>query len=104
MNFLFGIRLLDSLYRHRNESEDINISIFSNISLKFAIEFYETFSELIDLQGPMIFFRSCRYDHGPISETKIGFEHIFEIFIFKGIKFCLRAKSFKSFNNEYIFV
>ena len=86
MNFRFGIRLLDILYRHRNESEDINISVFSNISLKFAIEFYETFSELIVLQGPMIFFRSCRYDHGPISETKIGFEHIFGI-MFKKFKY-----------------
>ena len=41
------------------------------------------------------FFRSCRYNTAAISETKIGFEHIFEIGIFKGIRFCLRGKSFK---------
>ena len=40
MNFLkLGIGLLDSLYRHINDSEDIDITIFSNISLKFAIDF-----------------------------------------------------------------
>ena len=50
----------------------------------------------------MNFFRSCRYNTGPISKTKIGIEHIFEIGIFKGMKFCLGGKSFKSFSNEYI--
>ena len=40
-------------------------------------------------------FRSCRYNTGLI--TKVGFERIFEIGIFKGIKLCLRGKSFESF-------
>ena len=60
--------------------------------------------ELIDLQGPMNIFRSCRYNTGPGSETKIGFQHIFEIGIFEGKKFCLRLKSFKCFCNKYVFV
>ena len=34
---------------------------------------------------------SCRYNTGPISDTKIGFEDIFEIGIINGIKFCLRV-------------
>ena len=34
MNFLkLGIGLLDSLWRHKNDSEDIDITIVSNISL-----------------------------------------------------------------------
>ena len=44
----------------------------------------------------MILFQSCRYNTGPISETKIGSEHFFETGIFKGIKFCFSCKSFKS--------
>ena len=40
--------------------------------------------ELIDLQGPMLIFSSCRYNTGPISETIIGFEHMFELGIFDG--------------------
>ena len=31
--------LLDILYRHRIDSEDLNVTIFSNISLKFTINF-----------------------------------------------------------------
>ena len=67
------------------------------ISLCFSI-----FCELIDLQGPMKFFRSCRYNTGPISKTKNSLEHAFETCVFKGMNFCLREKSFKSFSNEYI--
>ena len=67
------------------------IKIFSKILLKFTVHFSAIF-ELIDLQGPMNFFRSCRDNTGPISETKICFEHVFEIGIFKGIKFYLRGK------------
>ena len=55
-------------------------------------------------KGQLIFFRSCRYNTGPISDTKLGSEHIFEIGIFEGIIICTRCKSFKSFSNEYIFV
>ena len=40
-----------------------------------------------------MFFRSCRYNTGPISETKIGFELIFDIGIFKGKKFALGLKA-----------
>ena len=40
-----------------------------------------------------MFFRSCRYNTGPIWQTKIGFEHIFEIGIFKGKKFALVLKA-----------
>ena len=43
----------------------------------------------------MNFFRPCRSNTVAISETKFGFEHIFDTGIFKGIKFCLRSKSFK---------
>ena len=43
----------------------------------------------------MNFFRNCGYNTPALLDTKIGFEHIFEIGIFKGIKFCLSAKSFK---------
>ena len=40
MNFSrLVIELLDSLLRHRNDSEDNNITIFSNNLLKFAIDF-----------------------------------------------------------------
>ena len=64
MNFLrLGIRLLDSLWRHKNDSEDISIMVFGNISLKFATGFVFfkkiyilSFSELIDLQEPKNFF------------------------------------------------
>ena len=35
---------------------------------------------------------------------KFGVERLFEIGIFKVIKFCLQGKGFKSFSNEYIFV
>ena len=42
-----------------------------------------------------MFFGSCSYNTEPISETKIGFKHIFEIGIFKGIKFCLWGKSLR---------
>ena len=39
MNFLrLRIGLLDSLQRHRNDSEDISFTIFSNISLEFLID------------------------------------------------------------------
>ena len=51
-----------------------------------------------------MYFRSCKYNTGPISEPKIGFELIFDIGVFKRKKFCLRFKSFKSSNNEYVFV
>ena len=51
------------------------------------------FFELIDLQGPINFFRSCRYNIGPISETKIGFENIFQIGFFKGKNFALGLKA-----------
>ena len=50
----------------------------------------------------MNFFRSCIYNTGPISKTKNGLEHISETCIFKGMEFCLREKSFKSFSIEYI--
>ena len=63
-----------------------------------------SFTDLIDLQVQGIFFRSCRYNSGSISEIIIGFEHIFEIVIFKRIKFCLWGKNFKNFSNEYLFV
>ena len=99
---------MDSLQRHRSDSEDINITILSKILLNFAIDFlflyFSVIFELIDLQGPMNFFRSCKYNTGPISKTKNGLEHISEAYIFKGMKFCLREKSFKSFSNECIFV
>ena len=62
--------------------------------ISFFLSFLVIF-ELIDLQGPINFFRPCRYNTAPISETKFGFEHILEIGIFKGIKFCLRGKSLK---------
>ena len=40
MNFLrLEIGLLNSLWRQGNDSEGINITVFSNISLKFAIDF-----------------------------------------------------------------
>ena len=51
-----------------------------------------------------MYFRSCKYNTGPISEPKTGFELIFEIGVFKRKKFCLRFKSFKSSSNEYVFV
>ena len=51
-----------------------------------------------------MFFRSCRCNTGPISELKIGFEHIFVIGVFEGRNFCLRFKSFKSFSNEFVLV
>ena len=51
----------------------------------------------------MNFFRSCRYNTGPILKTKIDLEHIFEIGIFKEMKFCLRGK-LQEFSNEYVFV
>ena len=46
----------------------------NNISLKFAIDFnfFAFFFELIDLQGPMKFFRSCWYNTGLISDKKFG--------------------------------
>ena len=63
MNFSkLKIGLLDILFRHRNGYENINFTIFSNFSLKFAIDFnffwiFLSFSELIDLQGPMNIFQ-----------------------------------------------
>ena len=51
----------------------------------------------------MNFFRRCRYNTALISETKFGLEHIFEIGIFKGSKFCLRGKKLQSFINDYLF-
>ena len=61
MNFIrLGIGLLDNLQRHRNDSEDINIATFSNISLKSAIDFIFlilVFFKLIDPQEPMISFQ-----------------------------------------------
>ena len=64
MNFFrLGIGLLDSLKRHRNDSEDINITIRGKIALKFAIDFQKNFPvifELIGSQGPMIFFQVVR--------------------------------------------
>ena len=50
-----------------------------------------------------MFFRSCIYNTGPISEKKIDFEKTFVIGVFKG-KICLSFKSFKSFSNEFVFV
>ena len=43
----------------------------------------------------MNFFRPCRYNAAAISESKISFQYVFEIGMFKGMKFCLRGKSFK---------
>ena len=69
---MLGIGLMDSLWRHRNKSEDVNITIFSKISIKFAIDLsFSVVFELINLQGPIKFFRSCRYNTGPISKTKL---------------------------------
>ena len=51
-----------------------------------------SFSEFIDLQGPMIFFQVLQINSGLISETKIGFKHNFEKCIFKSIRFCFRGK------------
>ena len=42
----------------------------------------------------MNIFRPCRCNTAAISETKIRFEDIFEIGVFKGFKICLRGKSF----------
>ena len=55
INFLrLETGLLDSLYRHRNGSEDTDITIFSIIPLNFAIDFiffkfFRSFSELIGI-------------------------------------------------------
>ena len=72
MSFLkLGIGLRDNLYRHRHGFEDMYITIFSKIPLSFAIDIkFLVIFELIDLQGPMNIFRSCRYNSGPISKTK----------------------------------
>ena len=77
-------------------------AFFYNLQL-LSFNFLVIF-ELIDLPGPMNIFEVFRYNTGPILEAKFGFEHIFEIGIFKRRKFCLRFKSFKSFSNEYVFV
>ena len=64
MSFLrLGVGLLDSPWRHRNGSEDINITIFGNMKskkLKSILQLISTFlifsfPELIDLKRPMIF-------------------------------------------------
>ena len=56
--------------------------------LQFHFSYFLVIFELFDLQGPMNFFRSCRYNTGPISKTESGLEHIFETCIFKRMKFC----------------
>ena len=81
-----------------------NLNCIGTLSfLKICSHFFFIF-ELIDLQGPMNVLSSCRYNTGSLSKTKNGLEHVFETCIFRGMKFCLREKSFKSFSNEYIFV
>ena len=51
-----------------------------------------------------MFFKSCTFNTGPISQAEIGFEHIFEIGIFKGKKFTLEVKAQIFLSNEYFFV
>ena len=84
MNFLgIAVGLLDNLSRHRNDSCHFRVNRSSR-----ANEFFQVW----------------RYNTAPILGEKNGFEHIFEIGIYKGINFGLRGKIFKSFSNKYIFV
>ena len=61
MSFLkLGIELLDSLQRHKNDSEVIYTTIFSNIyslQLIFFSKFFLFIFDLMDLQGPINIFQ-----------------------------------------------
>ena len=97
MNFLrLGIGLLDSLQRHRNDSEYINITICSNISLKFAIDFVLILF-IFELIRPRFFFSSCRYNTAPISITKVGFQIFLKWVYLKGSNFALKVEASRAF-------
>ena len=75
-----------------------------NLQLISFLKFFGQFRVNRSLRANEYFEISCTHNTEPLSETKFGYERIFEIGIFKGRKFCLRFKSFKSFSNEYVFV
>ena len=64
-------------------------------NFQIILKFFLSFSELIDLQGPMNFFKACRYNPGPISERKLVWNIFSKQLYLKGSIFAFGIKASK---------